>query len=63
MDSPYKAVNLILNNSDSVLKNTLEIEKLNEKRKYLSDEFYKEALLKVNPEDNILFYISPTINH
>jgi hypothetical protein len=45
------------------LKNASEIEKLNEKRKYLSDEFYKDALLKVNLEDNMLFYISPVINH
>jgi single-stranded DNA-specific DHH superfamily exonuclease len=52
-----------LNNGDSVFKNVSEIEKLNEKRKYLSDEFYKEALLKVNLKDNVLFYISPAIDH
>lgn len=63
MDSPYKAVNLILNNWESVNRNIMEIEKLNERRKYLTKEFYEDALLKVNSKDNIIFYISPAIEH
>lgn len=63
MDSPYKAVNLILNNWDKLNSNLSEIEKLNEKRKYETSKFYKDAEEKINHKDNILFYISPAINH
>ena len=63
MDSPYKAVNLILNNWDSVNRNIMEIEKLNEKRKYLTKQFYEDALNRVRLDDNIIFYISPAIDH
>ena len=63
MDTPYKAVNLILNNWDSVDKTISEIEKLNEKRKYFTKEFVNDALNKVNTENNIIFYISPAIEH
>jgi single-stranded-DNA-specific exonuclease len=63
LDTPYKAVNLLLNNSSSVLKTINEIEKLNEKRKYLTSEFVTDALWKVKPKDNILFYVSPAIEH
>ena len=63
MDTPYKAVNLILNNWDSVEKTISEIEKLNEKRKYFTKEFVTDALNKVNTENNIIFYISPAIEH
>jgi len=44
MDTPYKAVNLILNNSDSIGKTLNEIEMLNEKRKALTRDFTEEAL-------------------
>ena len=44
MDTPYKAVNLILNNEDSVEVTIRDIEKLNEERKYLTKEFVQEAL-------------------
>jgi hypothetical protein len=44
LDSPYKAVNLILNNGDTVFQNVSEISKLNENRKYLTEQFYKDAL-------------------
>ncbi len=63
MDSAYKAVNLILNNSNTIDRTISEIEKLNEERKYLTKEFSFDALNKVNKEDNILFYISPAIEH
>ncbi|MBB1564804.1 single-stranded-DNA-specific exonuclease RecJ [Candidatus Gracilibacteria bacterium] len=63
MDTPYKAVNLILNNGDSVEKTISEIEKLNEKRKYFTKEFVTDALNKVNTENNIIFYVSPAIEH
>ncbi|MDD2907667.1 MAG: single-stranded-DNA-specific exonuclease RecJ [Candidatus Gracilibacteria bacterium] len=63
LDSAYKAVNLILNNTDSVFQTISEIEKLNETRKYLTKEFSLDAMNKVNKNDNLLFYISPSINH
>ncbi len=63
MDTAYKAVNLILNNWDSIDKTISEIEQLNEQRKYLTKEFSFDALNKVNKNDNILFYISPAIEH
>ena len=63
MDSPYKAVNLLLNNSGNIDKIISEIEQLNEKRKYFTKEFVEDALWRVNKEDNIIFYISPAIEH
>ena len=63
MDSPYKAVNLILNNWDSLNKTIAEIEKLNEKRKYLTKEFVLDAMNKINRQDNLIFYISKDIEH
>ena len=63
MDTPYKAVNLILNNSDGVDKTIADIEKLNEQRKFLTKQFNEDALWKVNRDDNLLFYISPAIEH
>ena len=63
MDSPYKAVNLLLNNSENIDKIISEIEQLNEKRKYFTKEFVEDALWRVNKEDNIIFYISPAIEH
>ncbi|MDD3145412.1 MAG: single-stranded-DNA-specific exonuclease RecJ [Candidatus Gracilibacteria bacterium] len=63
MDSAYKAVNLILNNTDSVFQTISEIEKLNEQRKFLTKEFSNDAINKVSKTDNLLFYISPAIEH
>lgn len=63
MDSPYKAVNLLLNNSENIDKIISEIEQLNERRKYFTKEFVEDALWRVNKEDNIIFYISPAIEH
>jgi single-stranded-DNA-specific exonuclease len=63
MDSPYKAVNLILNNSDWVYDTISEIEVLNEKRKALTKDFVEEALKNVNRNDNIIFYDSDKIEH
>lgn len=63
MDSPYKAINLILNSWESLNTTLREIEKLNEQRKYLSNEFFQDAISKINKNDNILFYISPAIDH
>ncbi len=61
MDSPYKAVNLILNQTDSVEQTLRQIEDLNQKRKFLTKQFYEEAENKINNKDNILFYISKDV--
>lgn len=63
MGSPYTAVNLILNNSSTVNRTLIEIEKLNEIRKYQTKEFFDDAINKINKQDNIIFYISPAIEH
>ena len=63
VDTPYKALNLILNTWESLNKTIREIEKLNEERKYLTKEFCNDAMNKVNRDNNIIFYISPAIHH
>lgn len=63
MDSPYKAVNLILNNEDSVNTTLREIEQLNDERKHLTKIYTQDALDKVRREDNLLFYVSKDIKH
>lgn len=63
MDTPYKAVNLILNNSES-LENTLrEIEELNTLRKQKTQEFVESALGSIETGNNIIIYHSPDISH
>jgi single-stranded-DNA-specific exonuclease len=63
MDSAYKAVNLILNNWDTLNRTLADIEQLNEQRKFLTKEFVNDAMNKINKNDNLLFYISPAIEH
>ena len=63
MDTAYKAVNLILNNSSSINRTLMEIEKLNEMRKYQTKEFVNDALNKIDKNSNLIFYISPAIEH
>lgn len=63
MDTPYTALNLILNSGDSLNKTLKKIEDLNEKRKYLTKEFCNEAINKISKQDNIFFYISKEIEH
>jgi len=63
MDTPYKAVNLILNNGDTLMATIREIEWLNELRKSKTSEFVEYALENINPQDNIIFYDSPDISH
>lgn len=63
MDTPYKAVNLILNNSSSLEDTIRDIEKLNEKRKECTKVFFDDALENINRDDNIIFYSSSKIEH
>lgn len=63
MDTPYKAVNLILNNGETLMDTIREIEWLNELRKSKTWEFVEYALENINPKDNIILYDSPNISH
>ena len=63
MDTPYKAVNLLLNNGDSLMDTLREIEGLNELRKSKTSEFVDYALEDVDPKNNIIIYSSSEISH
>ena len=63
MDTPYTAVNLILNNGESLPDTLAQIESLNELRKSKTSEFVEYALEDVDPENNIIIYHSPDISH
>jgi single-stranded-DNA-specific exonuclease len=63
MDTPYKAVNLILNNGDTLPDTLREIEALNELRKSMTSEFVDYALEDVDPKNNIIIYSSEDISH
>ena len=63
MDTPYKAVNLILNNGKTVDDTLQEIELLNTQRKTKTLEHTLAALEKIDETDNIIFYHSDVIEH
>lgn len=63
MDTPYKAVNLILNNWDSLDQTIRDIEALNEERKFLTRQFVEEAMGKINRQNNMIFHVSKEITH
>ena len=63
MDTPYKALHLLLNNTHTVDENLAEIEELNEERKVLTKKFFEIAQENVNTEDNLLFFDSKEIGH
>lgn len=63
MDSPYKAVNLILNNSSTINQTIIEIEKLNNLRKGHTKVYVEEAVWKIDRNDNLLIYESKDIEH
>ena len=63
MDSPYKAVNLILNNSSTLEKTLREIEELNNLRKEKTREHSETAFETIDSSHNIIFYNSENIEH
>ena len=63
MDSAYKAVNLILNNSSSLEKTLREIEELNNLRKERTKEHSETAFESIDSTNNIIFYNSDEIEH
>ncbi|MDP5038990.1 MAG: single-stranded-DNA-specific exonuclease RecJ, partial [Candidatus Gracilibacteria bacterium] len=63
LDTPYKALNLILNNGDKIDEIIDEIENINNTRKDLTKIFTEDAMGKINIKNNILFYDSKEIEH
>ena len=63
MDSPYKAVNLILNNGETLDNTIQDIENLNNLRKDRTRVHSETAFENVNSENNIIFYSSENIEH
>ncbi len=63
LDTPYKAINLILNNGRTLSNTLKEIEKLNNQRKILTKDYFVDALNHVNTDNNIIFYVSKDIKH
>lgn len=63
LDTPYKAVNLILNNGGKIDEIILDIENINNKRKELTKTFFQDALEKIDTKNNVIFYHSEKIEH
>lgn len=57
LDTPYKGVNVILNNSEKIDEILLEVEEINNKRKVLTEKYYNISLEKINISDNVIFLI------
>lgn len=63
MDSAYTALKLLLAseaNMDSILA---EIESLNSKRRFATEEFVKKALSEARESDPVIFFVSDEIEH
>lgn len=63
LDTPYKALNLILNNWDKIDEIIYDIENINNRRKDLTKAFFEDALSKIDSNNNIIFYDSKEIEH
>jgi single-stranded DNA-specific DHH superfamily exonuclease len=63
MDTPYLAVNLLLNNGPTLEDTLREIEDLNNQRKMLTKQFTEEAMAAIVRTDNIIIYSSSEITH
>ena len=63
MDTPYTAVNLILNNGYGLEATLRKIEDLNNMRKEKTREHSETAFENIDSSDNIIFYSSDNIEH
>lgn len=63
MDSPYKALSLLLAGEDKLDPILAELEDLNTKRKTTTEHFIKHAMEVVDRDKGILFYDSTDIEH
>lgn len=63
MDTPYIAVNALLNNEDSVLETLQTIESLNTLRKTKTLEHTENALEGIDSSHNVIIYHAQDIEH
>lgn len=63
MDTPYLAVNVLLNNWPTLESSLKEIEDLNNQRKLLTKQFSEEAMWSIDRNNNLIFYVSSEITH
>jgi len=63
MDTPYLAVNLLLNNWPTLEATLREIEDLNNQRKLLTKQFSEDAMWNIDRQNNLIFYVSKEITH
>jgi single-stranded DNA-specific DHH superfamily exonuclease len=63
MDTPYKALQMLLAGEDKLDDVMSDIEDLNTKRKTVTDKFARHALANVDTARNILIYDSSDIEH
>lgn len=63
MDTPYKALNLLLNQEESVIDTLYEIEQLNDKRRALTTMYYEKALENIDSSHNLIFFQDEHIEH
>ena len=63
MDTPYKALQMLLAGEDRLDEIMAEIEDLNAKRKTATEKFAKEALSSIDETKPILLYDSTQIEH
>ncbi len=63
MDSPYKALKVLLASEQNLDEIMEELEDLNTKRKASTEIFLKKAMEEIEEENNIIFYDSTEIEH
>lgn len=63
MDTPYKALKVLLASESNLDEAISEIESLNEKRKISTEKFAREATSKVDSSKYVIFFDSPEIWH
>jgi single-stranded DNA-specific DHH superfamily exonuclease len=63
MDSPYKALKVLLASEENLDELMDEIEDFNTKRKVSTLKFLDHALTQVDETKNIIFYDSTSIEH
>jgi uncharacterized protein (UPF0335 family) len=63
MDSPYKALKVLLASEKNLDEIVEEIENLNTERKASTEFFLKKAYEEIDSRGNIIFYDSKEIKH
>jgi single-stranded-DNA-specific exonuclease len=63
MDTPYKALQMLLAAEDRLDEVMADIEDMNTKRKTATEKFASQALANVDENKNILIYDSTEVEH